>query len=103
MLKVTAIAAIAVIGWLAFVGYSAFGGLWMSPVVTEGDTEAFFEYAGSRRIPAHTRDPTPMPFLHWRMANSCYKKSSSKVFRTLPHRPLNQLIPHLSSSSVRIR
>ena len=45
MLKVTGIASIAVIAWLAFVGYSAFGGLWMSPVVAEGDTEAFFEYA----------------------------------------------------------
>ena len=45
MLKVAATAAIAVIAWLGFVGYAAFGGLWISPVVAEGDTEAFFENA----------------------------------------------------------
>ena len=45
MLKVTGAAAITVIAWLAFVGYTAFGGLWMSPVVDAGDTDAFFDYA----------------------------------------------------------
>lgn len=45
MLKVICTTAIMVIVWLAFVGYSAFSGLWMSPVVAEDDTAAFFEYA----------------------------------------------------------
>ncbi len=44
-LKVIGTAAIAVIAWLAFVGYSALGGLWMNPVAAEGDSEAFSDYA----------------------------------------------------------
>ena len=41
MLKFVSITALAVLVWLSFVGYSAFGGFWMNPVVAEGDSEAF--------------------------------------------------------------
>ena len=45
MLKFVSTTALAVLVWLSFVGYSAFGGFWMNPVVAEGDSEAFFAHA----------------------------------------------------------